>query len=48
VTRVREFGTAGLNRMWDQFEAGDAALELPLYSGRIDPTRWKPGTPPAS
>lgn len=44
VTRVREFGTAGLNRMWNQFEAGDPALELPLYAGRIDPTRWRPGS----
>jgi predicted amidohydrolase len=44
VTRVREFGTAGLNRMWDQFLPTDAPLELPLYSGRIDPAHWKPGT----
>jgi predicted amidohydrolase len=46
VTRVREFGTAGLNRMWDQFVPGDSALELPLYAGRIDPARWKPGSAP--
>src|SRR5581483_9473724 len=44
VARVREFGTAGLNRMWEQFEPTDAALELPLYSGRMDPARWKPGS----
>jgi hypothetical protein len=42
VTRVRQFGTAGLNRMWDQFTDADAPLELPLYQGRIDPARWKP------
>jgi predicted amidohydrolase len=42
VTRVRQFGTAGLNRMWDQFTEADAPLELPLYRGRIDPTTWKP------
>jgi predicted amidohydrolase len=42
VARVRRFGTAGLNRMWEQFSAADPPLELPIYSGRIDPTRWKP------
>jgi predicted amidohydrolase len=43
VTRVRTFGTAGLNRMWDQFRDDDEPLELPLYQGRIDPQRWRPG-----
>ncbi|MEY9951547.1 carbon-nitrogen hydrolase family protein [Leifsonia sp. EB34] len=42
VTRVRESGTAGSNRMWAQFQPTDAPLELPLYSGRIDPARWAP------
>ncbi|MGW2027354.1 carbon-nitrogen hydrolase family protein [Streptomyces decoyicus] len=45
VTRVREFGTAGLNRMWDQFTDTDTPLELPLYDGRIDPRRWRPAGP---
>ncbi len=44
VTRVRRFGTAGLNRMWDQFRDDDEPLELPLYQGRIDPQRWHPAT----
>ena len=44
VTRVRQSGTAGSNRMWDQFRPTDAPLELPLYSGRIDPERWAPAT----
>jgi predicted amidohydrolase len=50
VRRVREFGTAGLNRLWDQFSPDnggrdtDPVIELPLYSGRIDPKRWKPTT----
>ena len=44
VARVREFGTAGLNRMWSQFTADDRVLELPLYGGRIDPARWHPDT----
>lgn len=42
VARVREHGTAGLNRMWSQFTEHDTALELPLYEGRIDPGRWQP------
>jgi predicted amidohydrolase len=42
VVGVRERGTAGLNRMWDQFTEHDAPLELPLYEGRIDPGRWRP------
>lgn len=44
VTRVRQSGTAGSNRMWAQFRPTDAPLELPLYSGRIDPGRWAPAT----
>ena len=42
VPRVRKFGTAGLSRMWDQFQPGDQPLSLPLYQGNIDPLRWKP------
>jgi predicted amidohydrolase len=42
VTRVRRYGTAGINRMWNQFRPDDAPLELPLYDGRIDPARWSP------
>lgn len=42
ITRVRHYGTAGLNRMWEQFTNEDTALELPLYDGRIDPARWRP------
>lgn len=45
VTRVREVGTAGSNRMWEQFLPTDAPVELPLYSGRIDPERWRPRHP---
>ncbi len=41
VARVREHGTAGVNRMWSQFRPGDAAIPLPLYGGRIDPTTWR-------
>lgn len=42
VRRVRRDGTAGLNRMWDQFGTADDPLELPLYAGKIDPANWKP------
>jgi predicted amidohydrolase len=42
VTRVRRYGTAGLNRMWSQFQDGDPVLELPVYDGRISPDRWSP------
>jgi predicted amidohydrolase len=46
VTRVRQFGTAGLNRMWEQFTDADRPLDLPLYEGRIDPARWRPRSGP--
>jgi predicted amidohydrolase len=42
VSRVRQFGTAGLNRLWSQFTEQDTPLELPLYEGRIEPRRWQP------
>jgi predicted amidohydrolase len=40
VSRVRRYGTAGLNRLWGQFDASDNPLPLPLYAGRIDPRTW--------
>jgi predicted amidohydrolase len=40
VQRVRAVGTAGTNRIWAQFRPTDQSIELPLYSGRIDPGRW--------
>lgn len=42
VAEVRERGTAGTNRMWDQFGPSDRPISLPLYDGRIDPRRWSP------
>jgi predicted amidohydrolase len=42
VARVRKYGTAGLTRVWDQFQPGDQPLALPLYGGEIDPQRWHP------
>jgi predicted amidohydrolase len=48
VSRVRTYGTAGLNRMWSQFTDDDVPLELPLYGGRLHPARWHPADGPAS
>lgn len=44
--RVRRHGTAGLNRVWEQFRPGDTPLRLPLYSGGIDPASWRAGLGP--
>lgn len=44
VTRVREVGTEGFNRMWSQMGTDDPVIDLPIYQGRIDPTRWTPGS----
>ncbi len=45
VTRVRQGGTEGLNRMWSQMARGDPRVDLPIYSGYIDPTTWQPKGP---
>ena len=42
VSRTRETGTAGLNRMWDQLRPSDSPISLPLYAGRMDPADWHP------
>ncbi|WP_422748861.1 carbon-nitrogen hydrolase family protein [Mycobacterium sp. WMMD1722] len=42
VARVREKGTEGYNRMWSQMAPDDPLIDLPIYGGRIDPTRWEP------
>ena len=36
--RVR--GTAGTNRMGEQFGPSDRPVPLPLYDGEIEPSRW--------
>lgn len=43
VTRVRTFGTRGLNRMWSQMSENDQPLPLPVYGGAITPATWQPG-----
>ena len=42
VTRVREVGTEGFNRMWSQMAPDDPLIDLPIYQGRNDPSRWQP------
>src|SRR3954453_6269456 len=37
VTRVRELGTAGVSRMWEQILRAGPAVELPMYGGRVQP-----------
>lgn len=46
VHEIRSTGTAGLNRVWQQFDGiEDApAIELPIYGGQISPKRWRPAT----
>jgi predicted amidohydrolase len=43
VAQIRRDGTAGVNRMWDQFLSNDPDINLPIYSGRINPRTWRPG-----
>ncbi|HVL54263.1 MAG TPA: carbon-nitrogen hydrolase family protein, partial [Vitreimonas sp.] len=33
VTRVREYGSVGLNRLWEQLDAEGPGLPLPMYGG---------------
>jgi predicted amidohydrolase len=48
VTNVRTYGTGGVTRPWAQFDGIEEGIELPLYSGRIDPAAWRiPSTPGA-
>lgn len=42
---VREHGTCGTNRMWEQFVDPDRRrpeIKLPLYQGKIVPEQWRP------
>jgi predicted amidohydrolase len=43
VAQIRRDGTAGVNRMWDQFLPNDPDINLPIYNGRINPRTWRPG-----
>jgi formamidase len=37
VSRVREHGSFGINRMWEQLDRHGPDLELPMYGGRYRP-----------
>jgi formamidase len=39
VTLVREHGTAGVSRMWDQIEREGPSIHLPMYGGTVDQAR---------
>lgn len=39
VTRVREYGSVGMNRMWDQMAREGADLPLPMYGGSLSGAR---------
>ena len=42
VAQIRRDGTAGVNRMWEQFLPSDPNINLPIYTGRINPRTWRP------
>lgn len=46
VTRVREYGTCGLNRLWSQSRPGDPNIVLPMYDGQLEPSKL--GATPAN
>jgi formamidase len=37
VTRVREYGTGGVSRMWEQILRTGPGIELPMYGGSVRP-----------
>ena len=43
VAQIRRDGTAGVNRMWNQFLPNDPEINLPIYTGRINPRTWRSG-----
>ena len=45
VDVVRDFGTAGITRVWSQFQPNDPPIPLPLYGGAFHPRRWTPARP---
>ena len=46
VDHVRRIGTAGSNRLWEQFRPDDDDIPLPLYEGHISAARWHPQSGP--
>ncbi|WP_405020994.1 carbon-nitrogen hydrolase family protein [Kitasatospora sp. NBC_00070] len=49
VTRVRRYGSTGLNRPWDQLARHGGQIELPMYGGSFRTPAWLDGSlPPAT
>jgi predicted amidohydrolase len=46
VREIRDHGTAGLNRLWNQLRPEDAPIPLPAYRGSMTPGRWNPDPVP--
>jgi formamidase len=42
VTRVRQFGTFGVSRFWDQMEREGPGIHLPMYGGAVQPRPERP------
>ena len=40
VSEIRDHGTAGLNRIWNQLRPDDAPIPLPAYNGAMTPGHW--------
>jgi len=47
VTRVRAFGSAGINRPWAQLAAHGATIDLPMYGGSFRTPDWAGQVKPA-
>lgn len=45
VTRVRQFGTFGVSRLWDQMEREGPSIHLPMYGGAVRSPPERPETP---
>ncbi|WP_037607127.1 carbon-nitrogen hydrolase family protein [Streptacidiphilus rugosus] len=43
VTRVRRFGSAGINRPWSQLARYGSSIELPMYGGTFRTPEWAEG-----
>ena len=42
VTKVRTYGTFGLNRPWDQLARHGADIHLPMYGASFNTPKWHP------
>nr|WP_202506849.1 carbon-nitrogen hydrolase family protein [Amycolatopsis rubida] len=40
VTTVRQYGSFGVTRVWEQLREDDDPIPMPLYGGRITPSAW--------